>query len=605
MDLTHLHLHWGQSNYKGKTYRSYSLARAFRQDGKSRKEIVLKLGKLSDEEAAKWHNLLEALKGNDSFVTTLNDIVVTEHFAYLDVAVANAIWNKWELDDAFGDDGKRKLGVSAIARILALNRCIDPAAKSQTPEWFNRTALPWMLDTDPELVNPSRIFRELDAIDKHKESICKHLFERISRDDPNSMKSVFYDLSSTTFTGTRCVLMKWGHCKEGYHNHIVLALVVNQQGLPFYWEVLPGGTADAKTITWLLSRLKDRFKINETTLVFDRGMVSDDNLALLETSKIKYISAMDKSQLEPITGLDFTVFSHLDFDGRDVHTADLPGFAKLNDETFYREVKVVGERRYILCFNPQLFKDQRHGRKNAVAYFQAFVEELNIELCAAKKSRQRKPTSEKFKGRLAKDKLTDFVSIKLQMTHVKGKSPDGSEYKIRTYHGTVCVDEAQMLQAGRLDGFWLLVTNHREMTRAEFNMSAPNAIGPYREKVAIEGAFRDIKSFVEVAPVHVWTEAHVKAHFTICILSHLINRILTLNLHKNPGESTRKIVSHEKLFAELSDCMIDRIEVENVHLSTYNMTGATAEQKELLCRVGTDNLLSFDVVEKAKSSLKN
>ena len=136
-------------------------------------------------------------------------------------------------------------------------------------------------------------------------------------------------------------------------------------------------------------------------------------------------------------------------------------------------------------------------------------------------------------------------------------------------------------------------------------MSAPNAIGPYREKVAIEGAFRDIKSFVEVAPVHVWTEAHVKAHFTICILSHLINRILTLNLHKNPGESTRKIVSHEKLFAELSDCMIDRIEVENVHLSTYNMTGVTAEQRELLCRVGTDNLLSFDVVEKAKSSLKN
>jgi len=242
------------------------LARAFRQDGKSRKEIVLKLGKLSDEEAAKWHYLLEALKGNDSFVTTLNDIVVTEHFAYLDVAVANAIWNKWELDDAFGDDGKRKLGVSAIARILALNRCIDPAAKSQTPEWFNRTALPWMLDTDPELVNPSRIFRELDAIDKHKESICKHLFERISRDDPNSMKSVFYDLSSTTFTGTRCVLMKWGHCKEGYHNHIVLALVVNQQGLPFYWEVLPGGTADAKTITWLLSRLKDRFKINGMSL---------------------------------------------------------------------------------------------------------------------------------------------------------------------------------------------------------------------------------------------------------------------------------------------------------------------------------------------------
>jgi transposase len=605
MDLTKLHLHWGESRYKGKVYRSYSLAKTYRQDGKNLKEVVLKLGKLSSEEAARWHILLETIKKTDSFVTTLADIVVVKHFNYLDVAVANVIWNKWKLDDAFGDDGKRKLGVSTIARILALNRCIDPATKSQTPEWLNKTALPWLLDLEPELVNPSRIFRELDAIDEYKESICKHLFEQISRADPNSMKSVFFDLSSTTFAGSQCVLMKWGHCKEGYHNHVVLALVVNQQGLPFYWEVLPGGTADSKTIVWLLSRLKERFKINETTLVFDRGMVSDDNLALLETSLIKYISAMDKSQLESITGLDFKVFSHLDPDGTEMHETDLPDFAKLNNETFYREVKVVGKRRYILCFNPQLFKDQRHGRKKAVADLQSFVEELNVELSAAKKSRQRKTTSEKFTCRLVKDKLADFVSIKLRLTNVKGKSPDGSEYQIRTYRGTVCVDEGLMLHAGRLDGFWLLVTNHSEMTGAEFIVSAPNAIGPYRDKVLIEAAFRDIKSFVEVAPVHVWTEAHVKAHFTICILSHFINRILTLQLHKNLGKLTRQIVSHEKLFAELSGCMIDRIEVENVHLATYSMTRPTAEQRELLSRVDSESLLSFDVVEKAKTSINN
>lgn len=605
MDLTQLHLHWGQSSFKGKTYRSYSLARAYRQDNKNRKEIVLNLGKLSDEEAARWHNLLKAVKKPDSLVTTLKDIVVTKHFAYLDVAVANVIWDKWKLDDAFGDDGKRKLGVSSIARILTLNRCIDPTTKSQTPEWFRRTALPWMLGIDPELVNPSRIFRELDAIDKHKEAICRYLFERISRDDPNSMKSVFYDLSSASFTGSRCVLMKWGHCKEGYHNHVVLALVVNRDGLPFYWEVLPGGTADAKTITWLVSSLKDRFKVNETTVVFDRGMVSDENLALLETSGIKYISAMDKSQLKPITGFDFTLFSHLNPDSVEWQATDLPGFTKLNNGTFYREVKVVGERRYILCFNPQLFKDQRHGRKEVVANFQSFVEELNVELYAAKKSRQLKPTFEKFKCRLAKDKLTDFVSVELEMTHVKGKSPDESEYKIRTYRGTVCVDEGKMLQAGRHDGFWLLVTNHKAMTGAEFNVPATNAIGSYQDKVAIEAAFRDIKSFVEVAPVHVWTKAHVKAHFTICILSHFINRILTLQLHKNLGKLTQQTVSHEKLFAELSDCMIDRIEVENVHLATYNMTRPTAEQRELLCRVNSESLLSIDVVEKAKSSLNN
>jgi len=68
--------------------------------------------------------------------------------------------------------------------------------------------------------------------------------------------------------------MKRGHCKEGYQNHVVLAIVVNKDWLPFYWDVLPGGTADANTITWLMCRLKSRFKTIDTTLVFDRGMVS-------------------------------------------------------------------------------------------------------------------------------------------------------------------------------------------------------------------------------------------------------------------------------------------------------------------------------------------
>ena len=145
-----------------------------------------------------------------------------------------------------------------------------------------------------------------------KEALCKHLYERLCEQDPDGLNSVFYDLSSTTFHGSRCVLMKWGHCKEGYHNHVVLALVVNREGFLFYWEVLRGGTADATTITWLLERLEERFKVSGRTLIFDRGMVSGDNLILLEKARIKYISAMDKDQLEGMTSIDFATFSDLD-----------------------------------------------------------------------------------------------------------------------------------------------------------------------------------------------------------------------------------------------------------------------------------------------------
>jgi len=452
------------------------------------------------------------------------------------------------------------------------------------------------------LINTARIFRELGLIEKYKEAICKHLFNLLSRRNPDSMKSVFYDLSSTTFTGSRCVLMKWGHCKEGYRNHVVLAVVVNQDGLPFYWEVLPGGTADATTIVWLLERLKKRFKTNETTLVFDRGMVSDDNLALLEGAEIKYISAMDKSQLETLTDIDFTNFLYFDSKNIDEQVCELTDFIKLDNNTYYREVKGKGSRRYILCFNPQLFKDQRNAREQAIENFRLFAISLNTELQEAKKSRQRKTTYKKFKRGLVKYKLTKFVDVTLRIKHVVHKKPDKTKQKIRTYQGSVAVDNTEQQTAGRLDGFWLLVTNHIEQKNNFFSVSAQQAIAPYRDKVVIEAAFRDIKSFVQVAPVWVWTEAHVKAHYTICVLSHLLNRTLTLRLHEKKGDITEKIVSHEKLYEKLSGCMIDGIKIENMDLTTYNMSRPTAEQKELLDRVGMKHLLSSDIEKKVKAS---
>lgn len=602
MDLKELHLHWRSGKHKEIIYRSYSLARAYRKDGKNRKEIVVKLGKLTDEEAERWRNFFKTIKKPGNFFTSCDDIVVTDHFAYLDVAAANAVWDRWGLDQIFQDSGKRDVEIGNIARILAVNRCIDPVCKSETPEWFRKTALPWILDIKADSINSSRIFRELEVIENHKEIICKHLFKMLTRENARSMKSVFYDLSSTTFTGSRCVLMKWGHCKEGYKNHVVLAIVVNQEGLPFYWEVLPGGTADATTIDWLLRRLKKRFKANDVTLVFDRGMVSDDNLCLIEKAEIKYISAMDKSQLEGITEVDFSKFSHFDPEHVVRQIGKTEDFTKLNDNTYYLEVKVEGKRRYILCFNPLLFKDQRKARNQAIENFEFLTKNLNAELQMAKRSRQRKATYKKFKLGITKFKLTSFVDVTLQIKHVVRKNADGTEIKIRTYQGTVNVDEKSCKNAGKLDGFWLLVTNHIEKEDDLFNISPKLAINPYRDKVVIEAAFRDIKSFIHVAPVFVWTELHVKAHYTICVLSHLINRTLTLQLHEHEGDLTKSVVSHEKLYSELSGCMIDQINVENVGFSTYNMTRPTYEQKELIHRIAMNNLLSHKIVNKIKSS---
>lgn len=81
MNLAKLHLHWGSSKHKGKSYRSYSLARAYRdENGKNCKEIVLKLCKLSGDEIDNWRNFLRSAKDPKAFFTTADNIIVSKHF---------------------------------------------------------------------------------------------------------------------------------------------------------------------------------------------------------------------------------------------------------------------------------------------------------------------------------------------------------------------------------------------------------------------------------------------------------------------------------------------------------------------------------------------
>jgi len=605
MNLSNLHLHWRSSEYHGRTYRSYSLAHAFRENGKNKKEIVLPLGKLSDEEVIQWKNLLATVKKDDAFFTTLEDIEIVKHFPFLDISVVNEAWDEWGFNKAFGSLGKRDIDLAVISRILTINRCIDPVSKHQVSSWYSNSWLSRMLNVSMEQVNSSRIFRELDAIEDRKEQICDYLYRELLARMPDSMQSVFYDLSSASFSGSKCVIMKWGLCKEGYDNHVVLALVVNKFGFPFYWEVLPGNTADSKTILWLIEKLKHRFNSMSCTLVFDRGMVSDENLNMLENSDIHYISAMDKNQIEKLVDIDFMDYSWLNHETIANLVEDLPGFHKLNHNTWYREIINETNRRYILCFNPQLFKDQRLSRIKAMAQLTEQVNTLNKELEGAKNSRKIQSTKDKFNKIIAKFNLTGLTIIQVQEKKIMQPSKKGKDRCINTYQGILkYADEKQLATVQKLDGFWLLVTNHNEKTGQDYTLTAPEAILPYREKLMIEDAFRDIKSFIEVSPFYVWTEKHVKAHFTICVLAHFLNNFLILKLKNKPAVITNDILSHDSLYKCLSECMVNLINVKNANLKWYKITKPNEMQLELLERLKYSQILKTPSIKAKNDSLK-
>lgn len=605
MNLTELHLHWRSSTYHGRTYRSYSLARAYRENGKNKKDIVVPLGKLSDVEVTQWRNLLATVKKDNAFFTTFEDIDIIKHFPFLDISVINQAWDEWGFDKAFGSSGKRDVDLSVISRILTINRCIDPVSKSKVPSWYSNSWLSRMLNVSMEQVNSSRIFRELDAIEDSKDGICDYLYNELLARMPDSMQSVFYDLSSASFSGNKCVIMKWGLCKEGYDNHVVLALVVNKYGLPFYWEVLPGNTADSKTIVWLVEKLKKRFNSISCTLVFDRGMVSDENLNTLEDTGIHYISAMDKNQIEKLTDIDFMTYSYLNHETIEKQVEDMPCFEKLNHNTWYKEIKNETNRRYILCFNPQLFKDQRQSRIKAMEQLSERINALNKELEDAKNSRNIQTAKDKFSRLISKFKLTGLVNVHLKKKKIIQKTKNGKDRIVNTCQGIIeWAEEKQWAEAQKSDGFWLLVTNHNEKKGKEYKVTAPEAIIPYREKLVIEDAFRDIKSFIEVSPFYVWTEKHVKAHFTICVLAHFLNRFIIMKLKNKPAVLTNDIFSHDSLYKCLSGCMVDLVSVKNMNMKAFKISTPDEYQIELLNRLNYSHILKTRSIKDANDSLK-
>jgi len=99
-----------------------------------------------------------------------------------------------------------------------------------------------------------------------------------------------------------------------------------------------------------------------------------------------------------------------------------------------------------------------------------------------------------------------------------------------------------------------------------------------------------IKSFIEISPVHVWKLEHMRAHYTICVLAHLIDHTLALYLHERAGNETTEIVSHERLYEEFTSCRLNHVKLSG-QPSFYRLTEPTSRQKDLLERLGMKHLI--------------
>ena len=123
----------------------------------------------------------------------------------------------------------------------------------------------------------------------------RHLF--------SGLDLVFFDTTSLYFEGAggESIGLR-GFSKDHRPDlkQMVLEVVIDDKGLPICCEMWPGNTADVKSLLPVVESIRKRFAIKSFCIVADRGMISAETLAQLESaqSPLPYILGVRMRKLK-------------------------------------------------------------------------------------------------------------------------------------------------------------------------------------------------------------------------------------------------------------------------------------------------------------------
>jgi transposase len=189
-----------------------------------------------------------------------------------------------------------------MLELLAVNRLLAPRSELFVHEkWLGQTAMEVLLDADARVADKDRLYRCLDRLVAHKPALEQHLAQQWKDLFGATFDVLLYDLTSTYFEGDVPAVPK---AQRGYSRdhrpdckQLVLALVVTPEGFPLTYEVFPGHRLDRTTLAEMLDAIETKYGKARRVWVFDRGIVSDENLALLRERGAHYLVGTPRHQL--------------------------------------------------------------------------------------------------------------------------------------------------------------------------------------------------------------------------------------------------------------------------------------------------------------------
>jgi transposase len=469
---------------------------------------VLHLGELNTTQLDSWQRTLEVLHedgsrhqrrlftdreggasgAEDIIEVRLDSFTVRHPRRFGDCWTGCRAWEElglggfWQqrLGDEAGDIAWHK-----VLELLAVNRLLAPRSELFVHEkWFGQTAMDILLDSDARVAGKDRLYRCLDRIVEHKEALEQHLAQRWRELFGASFEVLLYDLTSTYFEGDAVGVKSAARGYSRDHRpdclQIILALIVSAEGLPLSYEVFSGNRTDVTTLKEILDAVEQKYGRTQRVWVFDRGIVSEENLRLLRQRGAQYLVGTARRQLR--------AYERELLEG---------GWQKASSEV---EVKLVAEQDevYVVCRS-----QARRAKEKAMRWraLRALVGDLRS-----------------LRRRVSRGQLKDSALIQQAIGRL-------TERHARVWRWVkVCFADGAFSWSWDHEGFSRhLTTEGAYLLRAHLSEKEPAKLWQtYMQLTEVEAAFRTLKSEVKVRPIWHWVESRVQAHVMVAFLGYCL-----------------------------------------------------------------------------------
>ena len=237
----------------------------------------------------------------------------------------------------------------------------------------------------------------------------------------------------------------------------------------------PGNVTDVKTLIPVVDRLQQRFRIRSICIVADRGMISRETIAQLQSGGSPGAFHLGGAAAEREGDLRGGAFPR-----RPVSRSAAGPREKSTDPSPLKVKEVrVEDRRYVVCLNEEQAQKDRADRE-------AIVESLREQLKHGDKA---------------------LVGNKGYRKYLHSAGPKFT------------IDEEKVKWEERFDGKWVLQTDLEELTAEETALQ-------YKQLWMVEEMFRAAKTLLETRPIFHKCDETIRGHVFCSFLALLLRKEL-------------------------------------------------------------------------------